>query len=390
MVYQDNAFLALVPKVTKFPGKLMPIPLIYGEPTSTNALFATAQTASTAAANNTLITRFEISRVKRYGVVTIDGETMKATEDDAGSFLKAATTQIDGVMHQLKRNLAVQLFRGGWGAVGVIATGGISGSTITLATTEDITNIEIGQVHVLSSAESTATLRNGGASITVTGVNRSTGVITYSAGVVATIAAAAAGDTIFIKDDRQDSATPAARCVFGLEAWAPASAPTSTLFNNVDRSVDPTRLGGQRLNGAGLPLEEVLVEGSVLSAREGFKVTHAFCSFAKWSSLVKALGSKVEYTTEKATADIGFDAIKINGARGPIKVIADQNCPGNRIFMVNFDHLKLYSLGELIRTINDDGNMLLRQATADGVESRHGFMGNLASDAPASIVNIQV
>jgi hypothetical protein len=395
MTYQDNAFLALVPKSTKFPGKLMPIPIIYGNPASTGADFSTAQTL--ASTNNSRVERFELTRVKRYGVVLIDGETMKATEDDAGAFLKAATTEIDGVVHQLKRNLAVQLFRGGWGAIGVVATGGISGATITLATTEDITNVEVGQQHGFSSSESAAVLRGtGGGSaqyLTVSGVNRSTGVITYSANVSTVTGgggSVAAGDTIFLRGDRQDSATPTRLCVAGLEAWCPQTAPTSTAFFTVDRTSDVTRLGGQRLDGTGLPLEEVLVEGSAIVGREGFKLSHYFMSYGKWSALEKALGSKVVYDTVRATADIAFPTIVVNGARGPIKIVADQNCPGNRIFGVNMDHLKFHSLGQLIRTIDDDGNMLLRQSNADGVESRHGFMGNLACDAPASLINIKV
>jgi hypothetical protein len=385
MVYKDNAFLALVPKSNKFPGVSLPIPIVYGNPTSTSAIFSTAQTqADSGTSVNTKVDRFALTRVKRYGVANVDGETMKATESDEGSFLKALKTEVDGVIHQLKRNLAVQLFHGGWGEIGVI--GSIGSSIITLSRIEDVTNFEVGQQLVFSSAESTATLRDSGTAVRVTAVDRNLGKVTLSA----TPSGVVAADTIFLEGDRENSATPTRRCIAGLEAWAPATAPTSTAFFGADRSLDVTRLGGQRVVGTGAPIEEVLLDGAVMAAREGIAPKHAFMSYGKWASLEKALMGKVKYDTVKATADIAFEAIVVNGPRGPIKCIADQNCPSNRIWMVNFDHLKLHSLGEMIRTINDDGNMLMRQASADGVQSRHGFYGNLACDAPGSLVNIQV
>jgi hypothetical protein len=123
MVYKDNAFLALVPKSTKFPGKNMPVPIVYGNPTSTGATFATARAIATTASNGsgTKVDQFTLTRVKRYGFAIIDGEVLKASESDEGAFLKALKTEIDGVIHQLKRNVAVQLFRGGWGKIGTIS-----------------------------------------------------------------------------------------------------------------------------------------------------------------------------------------------------------------------------------------------------------------------------
>ena len=43
MVYKDNPFLAMVPKMEDFFGANLPIPIIYGNPTGRSAAFATAQ-----------------------------------------------------------------------------------------------------------------------------------------------------------------------------------------------------------------------------------------------------------------------------------------------------------------------------------------------------------
>jgi hypothetical protein len=68
--------------------------------------------------------------------------------------------------------------------------------------------------------------------------------------------------------------------------------------------------------------------------------------------------------------------------------MADQFCQRNTAWGVNMDHLSLYSLGKAIRLIENDGNSLLRQASADGVEVRAGFKGQLGCTAPASLVQV--
>jgi len=393
MVYQDNPFLALVPKVTRFPGKQMPIPILYGNPQTTSADFATAKTAGGTASSK--VEAFNLTRVKRYGFAIIDGETMKATESDEGAFLKAATTEIDGVIHQLKRDIAIRLFRTGWGEIGQV--GSSSGSTITLKNLEDVANFEVGQVVQFSddaSGPGYNDLRDSGDTLTVSGVNRATGVITFSA-AVSGISGLANDDYIFLKSDRaslgtSSTAATVRKCIAGLEDWCPASAPASTAFFGVDRTAD-TRLGGLRLDATdGRPIEEALLDAATLSGREGMKLTHFFMSYSKFAALEKSLHGKVMYDTVKGSANVAFNSIVIRGPRGDIKAVADQNCPASRIFGVNFDYLKLYSLGPLVRTINDDGLMLLRQADADGVEGRYGFMGNLGCSAPGSIINVQV
>lgn len=389
LVYKKNPFLAMVPKQPKFPGKNLPVPLIYGNPQGVNSQFSTAQTR--AAATNTRVSQFTLTRVKKYGIAVIDGETLKASQDEEGAFIEAATTEIDGVINATTRRIATDGFRAGWGKVGVLANSSFATTIATLATTEDAVNFEIGMQIELAAAEATGTLRAGGP-MTVVAVDRSAGTVTFAANISTTIATAAQNDVMFISGDRESAATPARRCIAGLEAWLPQTAPASgDSFFGVDRSVDPTRLAGQRISGAGAPIEELLVEAAVVVGREGGKVSHAFCSYRAWSQLQKALGAKVAYDMVASSnrADIAFKAIVVNGPDGEIKVIADQNCPGNKIFALQLDTWKLASIGPVVSTIDEDGNDILRVYNADQVESRNGFYGNLFSQAPGFNATVQ-
>ena len=385
MIYADNPFLALIPKDEKFPGRKLPIPIVYGNPMGRSANFA--QAVEQSALTTSKVEAFELTRVKDYGLVTIDSELIEASDGDDGSFLEAQTVEVDGIINALTRSLAISMFRKGWGKIGTI--GSSTGSTITLSPISDAHNFEIGMIVVFSSSEDAATLRDSAEELTVSGVNRNTGVITFTS-AVSGIASIADGDSIFVSGDRQDSATPTRLKVAGLEDWCPATAPSaSENFFAVDRSVD-SRLYGSSYNGASDDISDALITGASKAAALGYKLDHFFLSFDKYAELEKELQDGVRYVDLKGPGEIGFRGIALNGPRGPIKVLADQNCPSNRAFGVQMKYLKLRTMGKCIKALGGDGLQMLRMASADGVEIRYGYRGNMSCSAPGSLVNVQL
>lgn len=383
MVYKKNPFLALVPKKEDFFGRNLPVPIITGNPQGRSATFSRAVTRSTL--SNSQVEQFTMTRVTDYGVATIDNQTMEASQNDKGAFLEAATVEIDGIIQSLTRSLAVAQYKSGYGDIGTI--GSIATNTITLATVQDVTNFEVGMELDLSLTQAANVLKAYGTSgngLIVTGVNRSTGVLTFGFNVTdATngIPTALAADVIFVRGDRQNSATPARLKIAGLDAWLPTTTPTSTAFFGVDRSVDPTRFGGLRIDGTAMPIEEALIEGAVLVAQEGGAPDHVFLNFAKYSALEKSLGSKVQYADLKV-GEIAFRGIRVNGPNGEIKVVPDQNCPFNRAYVLQLDTWKHASLGKAVKVLDTDGLKMLRVASADQVEVRYGYYANMYCNAP--------
>lgn len=377
LVYKDNPLLAIMPKMEDFGGKNLPIPLIYGNPQGRSKTFTNAQTRG--AATSSLVSDFVLTRVKDYSVATIDNETLEASKGNANAFMEAATTEIDGAINALTRSVAIGMYRTSAAEIGQVSAAPGAGATmvITMKSAGDIANIEVGQILNIHSALSGGTQRissTGLNDFAVIAVDRS--AATWSAtSLVDGSVTIAANDYIFVEGDRGLG-------ISGLEAWVPASAPGATAFFGVDRSVDSQRLGGVRYDGSSDPIEEALIEGASRAAREGAKVDHCFISYKKYAQLEKAVGSKVQYVDLKVTAEVGFRGILVNGPRGPIKVIPDQNCPDNVAFMLQMNTWKLYSLGKAVRVIDTDGLAMLRQASADGVEVRYGFYGNVGCRGP--------
>ncbi len=374
MVYQDNPLLGMMPKMEDFGGKNLPIPILYGNPQGRSASFATAQANKT----SSKFTDFVLTRAKDYSLASIDNETLEASKGNSNAFMEAATTEIDGAIHTAARSLAVAMYGTGSGSIGQIASGQGT-TTVQLTDVESVTNFERGQTIVLSATDGGGTVRTGTA--VVNGVDRDLGQISFAAALTASIATAAANDYIFVQGDYDAK-------IKGLRAWLPDTSPTSTPFFSVDRTVDATRLAGIRFDGSSMPIEEALNKAAARLAREGAKPDVCVMSYSKWADLENSLGSKVQYVNVQVNAEIGFRGIQINGPRGMIKIIADQNCPSNRAFMLTTNVWKLYSLGKAPKILDTDGLKMLRDSGSDSVEIRVGYYAQLGCRAPGFNSNI--
>ena len=378
MTYEHNPLYALMPKYEKFGGDGMPVPLIVTGPQRRSATFGTGQ----ANTSTSVMRQFFLTRVKDYSFAAIQHEAIRASAGNADAFVRYASNEIDGAIHSLKRSLAVAMYRDGSGQIGTInSSNPADGATsFTLATPADIVNFEVG-MDIVFAADGTSALRSGGAE-TITAVDRVAGTISCTA----LHADVAACDAVFQSGDYV-SASDRLK-IRGLEAWVPESSSTltasatKTLFG-VDRSVDTTRLGGNRFDVSALPIEESLIEGASLVAREGGAPDHIFMDFASYSNLEKALGSKVQYDkVSTSDASIGFDALVLNGPRGHMKVIPDHNAQPNVAWMLQMNTWTLNSLGAAVSILDLDGQNMLRVTDADAYETRIGFYGNVSCNAP--------
>ena len=375
MVYKDNPFLAMVSKYESFGGENLKLPIKYGIPQGRSATFSDALANKT----NSQLKAFLLTRKSNYSLADIDNETLEASKGNANAFIEAATTEIDGAIESATRSLAISLFGDGGGSIGQIDTT-VAGTTLTLNQADDITNFEVGMQIDFYTAATGGTVRAGGP-LTIDAVNRDAGSMTVSANLN-TITGLTALDYIVPEGDYD-------LMLSGLEAWVPSTAPSSTdSFFGVNRSADATRLGGIRFDGASLPLEEALIGAASRAAREGGKPDVCFMNYSNFADLEKALGSKVSYVNIKVKPEIGFRGIEINGPRGVIKVIPDQNCPKDVAFMLDMSMWKLYSLGKAPKILDPDGLRFLRVSTADSVEVRVGYYAQLGCRGPGFNVRI--
>lgn len=368
--YEENAFYAMVSKLTSFVGKKYIQPVQYGRPQGRSADSAKALANKTA---NQYID-FEVTMASDYASHSISRKVIKESATNRGAFFKDQTREIDGMLKTLTRSAAISLYRNGSGAIGrVSATVAPAALLITLMEPEDIVNFEIGQVLVSADNETSGSLHTGAVStMTVTAVDEDAGTITVNA----LNTGLGTSDWLFVEGDRSAK-------ISGLLAWIPTSAPSgSDSFFAVNRSVHATRLAGHRLSATGVPIREAIRRMSARIGRSGGAPDSAFGSHQKYRDLELELDSKVIYTTQNVTANIGFTGIKIVGIRKPISVYADHNCPDANMPVLTMDTWKLVSLGPVPDMFDNDGNTLLREVAGWGFEVRADYFANLVCSAP--------
>ena len=378
MTYKDNPLLAIMPKYERFGGENMPIPLILANPQRRSANFKSAQD-NTSVSN---VQQFLLTRIRDYSFAVIEHEAIQASQNNADAFVRYATMEIDGAMNSLTRSLAIAMYRNGSGSLGTISANPSGAKVLTLTNAQDISNFEVGmQLNIASSA--TAAIRSNfttsGSTATIDAVDRDAGTITTKVNMHAD---ASAGDHLFQVGDAHGGVS--FKKLRGLEAWIPSSAPGgSDSFFGVNRSVDATRLGGIRVDGSSLPIEEALITAASRVAREGGTPSHVFMDYDSYANLEKALGSKVNYArVQSADAEIGFDTLTLQGPKGRMSIVPDHNCIPNVAFMLQMDTWSLNTLGQAPQVLQADGQNMLRVSNLDAYEVRMGYYGNVACTAP--------
>ena len=372
LVYKNNPFLAMIPKFTEFGGKYMPLPLVFNTSQGRSATFANAQGNQTAAE----VVSFAMTRAADYSIAQIDNQTMLASKTDKMAFINGATLVIDNAVRALTNSIATSLFRKGTGTIGTV--GSISSGVIVLSNAGDVVNFERNMT-LQANATDGGTPR--AALGYVVAVDRTAGTVTVSASALGGAAGTPTGwttsDSLLVQGDNNAK-------IKGLLGWLPTVAPSSgDNWFGVDRSTDPVRLAGVRYDGSAQNIEEALVDGSLLVAREGGEPDVCIMSFASYSALEKSLGAKAQYVTMSGPAEIAFPGIRINGANGQINVFPDRSCPAKTAFLLTMDTWKLYSLGDAPHIARyADGLEMLRVSNADAAEVRVVSYAQLGCVAP--------
>ena len=389
-VYDKNPLFALLPKQGGFNGRSLVHAITYGNSLARSAAFATAQGragingASGTDSGFNRDVNFTVTRVKNYAMYTIEQELLLAASGDRASFVKGLTQLVDGTLQTLRNDFGRDVFGSGLGELGAVTA--VSGSgPYTITVGEAITQIEVGMEIVCSTGSTkTAALRNSGGGVAVVSVDRAAGTFTTTTNPDS----AAANDWLFIKGDRPAGSTTASGSMLkiaGMEAWNPVTAPSaSESFFGVDRSVDATRLSGQRLDISALQPEEGYITALAALAREDGDPSHIFTSFTDEKNLKLALGSRVdaEYTQ---VGDIGFESIRLRGPNGTVKVYADRNAPVGYARVLTLNTWELKHLGDLVNKGDaaGDGGMA-REYQADRFEGRMSFYGNMLCHKPSA------
>lgn len=397
LVYAKNPWLALIPKNESpdgFAGKYIPVPLEYGNPQGRAHVFANAQNQQTASD----VVSYFVYAIQDYQLVTITNLLMEQTKSNAGAFVDEASRTLDNGFRNLSNNMAFEIFAGGTASRGTFLASGVSYSaptvTLTLSNSQQVVQFEVNMTLQASASDGGAALQNVSGTIDaiqVTSVNRGTGVITGTVVQGAPQTSWATGTTNYLQVLGDigigGSSTIAGMLgLSGLAAWVPSvDPPSSDNFWGVNRSADPTRLGGLRYNASAQSISEGITNALAFGNREGASFDLIILDFLSYSTLINELGAKVQYVQlEHDEVEVAFEAIHFHSAYGKIPVLADRSCQVQTAWCLTTDTWKLRTLGKAphILTYGMEGLEGLRVGTADALEIRIAYYGNQICSAP--------
>ena len=394
MGYTNQPLYGMIAKDTTFSGDYSKEPILISpsEDRSANATMALLNVT------NVNYQAFLLSRVSNYASAKIANELIRAASgDNKGSFLSSLEAVTKSMLFSLLRSIAVQMYRSGTGSVAIISPTAVINNAavpVQLLYPSDITAFEIGQNIAFSATDGSALLPYTGAGAYVIDVDRVKGTLVFSAtfgGAAAALTSLVTG--VAVSDYMYSSPGDAANggpsvAMSGLDAWLPVTGVTATPFFGVNRLTDSTRLGGVVYDGTMQQMDEALIDAANLVAREGGTPRHCFMNFQDYSNLVKLMGAKqqqiqrTEVKLDEQFVTVGYHGIIIDGAKGPITVIPDQNCPGGRAYLLQLDTWKFKSLGEPVSVFTGDGLQIIRDPFADYLLMRAVSYYQLSCRAP--------
>lgn len=370
----------------------------YSNPAGRAHTFANAQNQQTASD----VVSFFVYAVQDYQLVTITNLLMEQTKSNAGAFVDEASRTLDNGFRNISNNMAFELFAGGTASRGQISAAGVSYSapnlTITLSNPQTVVQFETGMTLQATATDGGAALQNVSGTIDaiqLTSVNRGSGVIIGTVVQGAPQSSWGASDYLQVLGDIgiSGSGTIAGMLgLSGLSAWVPpVDPPSNDNFWGVNRSADPTRLGGLRYNASSQSISEGITNALAYGNREGASFDLIILDFVSYSTLVNELGAKVQYVMlEHDEVEVAFEAIHFHSAYGKIPILADRSCQAQTAWCLTRDTWKLRTLGKAphILTYGMEGLEGLRVGSADALEIRIAYYGNLICSAPG--YNMQV
>jgi hypothetical protein len=376
MVYPESPVYAKFKKKNTFYGKTKHVAFKYGSPQGRGAAFS----VGLANMGTTSYAAVDVGRKKEYVFAQLDGETIASCQNDAGALLNVVKEEFDGAFYTMGRSLAIGLFQAGGGARGKV--GAISTNTFTLSDINQIVNFEKNMVLNFGTTDGTSGAKLAG-TLTVTGVNRNTGVVTCSANITTGIALAAVGNWVFQNGDFESTKS----LPTGIPGWIPRTDPIAgDNFFGLDRSADPTRLAGLRVTAfSGGPIEETLIQAAARIKREGGKPDLVAMNPLDIANLVTALGSKVIYDRSGSVdnPEFGFQTPMLMGPSGPMKIVPEIGVETGDAWMLTTSVWSFETAGGGPKILDEDGNTMRADPNSDSYIARIGYYGNYICEAPA-------
>jgi len=328
------------------------------------------------------IYRFEITAKNHYAVVNFDAKALAFARSNVGSYLRLKAKETEEILEYAGQRMEKEFWRGTHVGSVTAAPTNVSGSTykVTLADPTDIINIHKGQVIECWDTSDASSSTQRAEECTVTKINHADGTFegTFTGNPTAW---GTNTDYLFVEGDRTGSAILGWT---GISQYIPATAPSaSDSFQGVNRSNMPDYLAGWRGTEYGT-IEETCQQlctmmSPFVSAIDG---KSEFWMHAKaFQKLQSEAGARL-VRDQGGTPQLGYTKVRIATAMGDMAVNVGPFVPKSGVYLLDWSTISLHTNKPLFHLVNEDGQEMLRKATADEFEMRWRSWSEVLVDEP--------
>lgn len=361
------------------------VPIEYTHGSAVGPTFATAQALAqgTASGSTPGRDRWVCQHTEVHAMAYWSRASMLAAEGKgAGEVFDLLEREVSAATARLKKRLAHAAVEQGYGRIGTITA--VTSTTCTISASA-INRVSVGDELVAAAAHTSGALRSA-TMLRVDGWDADTGVITLSADPTAL--GWAANDTLFF-DGYRNTTTPL--MPFGLGAWCPATAPTSTTFNGVNRLGNPD-LGGHRVSASGLDHASAFIKAANRAFKYGTQIDAIYCSPEDYEILSADKDATKTIQIAVGKYDIGFDGVSVNTHAGACPVIPDAMYEQGTAWAGPWKDKRYAPFiahnDDLVNIDDIDGLQFTRAATSTNFEMRLYFRGQYIMPAPGKFTVI--
>lgn len=351
-----------IKKTTDFNGESEYVALQHENPQGSSRQYATAVGSLQQGTYN----RFNITRVKHFGLARIDGEAAEAAvKRGGGALVDLWENETRGISMTEMKCHAIYMFGTGDAVLGQMSSGHTT-TTVTMASGTNMNYFDLGmRVGAVSTTGTGATVYTGYAR--VTGIDRLNRTLTFSAALDTLITGVGATSYLVRAGDEISSAQN--QVMTGLASYVEGGTSPAALFG-LTRSTDPVRLAGQTASFAGIPMEEAVQEASALCGFQGLGYPSVLiANNREIANMKKNLEGKTMLDRSSSSVGAsGFSKVVIEGEAGPIEIVSDPFCPRNVAYLLKWDEWILHSLGAAPHLKNYDKNDFLRVQSDDAYQ----------------------
>lgn len=389
MAMQRNRATGMLAKSQKKPaagGREWVQPIMTALPGGGASRFSVA--VSNAQNNTSSYRDFRVTRKAHYRLAKVDNQTIEATatgEDDA---FESAFDEFDNAIEAEGNYINFRFFRTQAGEVGQL-DGQVNTATVNLAFADasSMWGIRQGE-QIVASATLGGALLAAGATLTIATVNRTNASFTTTVAGTTGIPGLTNTDFIYLNGDA-DTAGGTNLAASGLADWVPDTAPTATLFYNVDRTTESDYLGGLRIDGTdGRSVANLLVDAVSAVDNIGGDPDVVWMNPFTFGTLAKQLEGKWIMTSAvgydgKKMANVGYTGFRVNLNGHDLTIYTDRCCPVKRIYVLTWSSWCMFSAGPAPNFLQKRAGSIIKVSEGnDGYEARVGEYFNFSCKAP--------